>query len=382
MGKPWYASGKTWVTKADGFLEAVRRLPPGPEQQEELTAFTGFSAARMIFESNRIEGTGLSDGETRRVLGQLFPKLTAEGIASRLRHSIPAAVETAQEMIAALSALGVPVAEDQGTISFEGREKGVREVGQHYQALLVAMAIAGEYRQRLADYAMAQQAVERPEIREFLIAQFDATPAPRAWMPLSFGVATGEHQDVESLGDEPFIDWVEAAKVLHKTLAADLLPDDCDVPAGVFRVDARSVGSELAFPAPEALEAAMQKWDMAARDLVWKGPLAVAVPSSAIGAAAEVSYHFVRIHPFPDGNGRVSRLLLNIVLFLWGLPFPIALRGDGKERHRYKQALRRADRGNLDRYECLIARAVVGSFENLNVNLALAGKPTIDSHIP
>ena len=126
----------------------------------------------------------------------------------------------------------------------------------------------------------------------------------------------------------------------------------------------------------------MGKWDRDAKELVWRGPLAVAVPSSAMAAAAEVSYRFVRIHPFPDGNGRVSRLLMNLVLFLWGLPFPITLRGDGKERHRYKQALRRADRGKLDRYECLIARAVVGSFENLNVNLALAGELTIESHKP
>lgn len=39
--------------------------------------------------------------------------------------------------------------------------------------------------------------------------------------------------------------------------------------------------------------------------------------------AAFVASNFVDIHPFEDGNGRTSRLLMNYVLLAKGLPFPV-----------------------------------------------------------
>jgi Fic family protein len=38
--------------------------------------------------------------------------------------------------------------------------------------------------------------------------------------------------------------------------------------------------------------------------------------------AAWVSYEFIRVHPFVDGNGCLSRLLLSISLLACGIPFP------------------------------------------------------------
>lgn len=57
---------------------------------------------------------------------------------------------------------------------------------------------------------------------------------------------------------------------------------------------------------------------------------------SLIEKAAWTHAEFVKIHPFPDGNGRTSRLLLNEVLLENGYP-PIAIKkGQVKE---YYQAL-------------------------------------------
>ncbi|KAI3637965.1 hypothetical protein MIR68_003576 [Amoeboaphelidium protococcarum] len=44
-----------------------------------------------------------------------------------------------------------------------------------------------------------------------------------------------------------------------------------------------------------------------------------------IHLAAEFSFKFVSIHPFVDGNGRMSRILMNIVLLSIGAPFCSAL---------------------------------------------------------
>ena len=60
--------------------------------------------------------------------------------------------------------------------------------------------------------------------------------------------------------------------------------------------------------------------------------------------AAWLHHRFVRTHPFQDGNGRVSRLLMAYVYLCRGEPSPI-ISTEGKPT--YIQALRRADRGNL-----------------------------------
>jgi Fic family protein len=94
--------------------------------------------------------------------------------------------------------------------------------------------------------------------------------------------------------------------------------------------------------------------------------------------AAEVSYNFVRIHPFPDFNGRMSRLLLTMALRAFGVPFSLALRGSNtKSRHRYFFALQRADTGDLKPYATLIAMRLVESFQEIDENLRLAGQKTL-----
>ena len=59
---------------------------------------------------------------------------------------------------------------------------------------------------------------------------------------------------------------------------------------------------------------------------------------------AESHWHFVRIHPFGDGNGRTARLLSNYVLLRLGLP-PMVIRT--VEKDRYFRALRMADAGHI-----------------------------------
>lgn len=90
--------------------------------------------------------------------------------------------------------------------------------------------------------------------------------------------------------------------------------------------------------------------------------------------AAAISHEFVAIHPFPDFNGRVSRLLLAAALFAASVPFAVTLRGDKRgQAARYRQALRRADNGNIEPFAGLIARRVVETFQEIDRNLIRAG---------
>jgi len=71
---------------------------------------------------------------------------------------------------------------------------------------------------------------------------------------------------------------------------------------------------------------------------------------------ASILHHkLVHIHPFFDGNGRTSRLAMNIILMQSGFPLVIVLKND---RKRYYQTLSEADKGEYANFVNFIARAV------------------------
>ena len=65
--------------------------------------------------------------------------------------------------------------------------------------------------------------------------------------------------------------------------------------------------------------------------------------TNPVDAAALFHLRFVQIHPFTDGNGRVARLLTNLVLLKNG--FPILTVIPVEKRKRYLDVLGLADRG-------------------------------------
>lgn len=76
--------------------------------------------------------------------------------------------------------------------------------------------------------------------------------------------------------------------------------------------------------------------------------------------AALLHYRFVRIHPFDDGNGRISRLLLNYHLLRNGLP-PIVIKSSDKQNYLF--ALQKADVGDLDAFCVYVAEQLLWSLD-------------------
>lgn len=85
-----------------------------------------------------------------------------------------------------------------------------------------------------------------------------------------------------------------------------------------------------------------------------------------VALAALLHYNFVRIHPFDDGNGRLSRLLMNYVLFKHKLP-PVVIKSADKKD--YLRALSEADAGNLAPFIEYVSQQLIWSL-NLSIDAA------------
>ncbi|MBI2579056.1 MAG: Fic family protein [Candidatus Aenigmarchaeota archaeon] len=76
--------------------------------------------------------------------------------------------------------------------------------------------------------------------------------------------------------------------------------------------------------------------------------------------AAVLHYKFVAIHPFVDGNGRVARLIMNLVLMKHRYPITIVLKVD---RKKYYDCLKKADLGDVKPFVNFIGYCVNRSLD-------------------
>ncbi len=79
-----------------------------------------------------------------------------------------------------------------------------------------------------------------------------------------------------------------------------------------------------------------------------------------ITLAAVFHHKFVLIHPFDDGNGRISRLLMNYILIRQGYP-PVVIKSANKDK--YLNALRLADAGDMESFITYMAEQAEWSLE-------------------
>ena len=69
-------------------------------------------------------------------------------------------------------------------------------------------------------------------------------------------------------------------------------------------------------------------------------------------------HRFVWIHPFKDYNGRIARLLTNLLLLNLGFPILSIKAETGKDRDKYIEAMKAADQNDLSKLENLLAKAL------------------------
>ena len=346
---PWYQQ-RRWLERAREYAQAYVSLyssDEDPPQAAQVSSFRFDAVTSLIFESNTLEGAGLSEGDTRAVLSEA-------GVHRALSRSAPVRLLQATSLADMFELLFRGPPPDEVVLRFRGRSRGHREVIQHLQAWFELFGAAARHLAELQGFdleALAREAADEAAHAAGLSGDW-LSPLRRHDFFLS------QHE----------------LRRAHHTLAEGLLGPDAKVAPGEYRIDHRIAGRATSFVAPELIPEAMAKLEADARQAY-----AVIEPFDprAIELAADFSHRITAIHPFPDFNGRLSRLVLASCLEGVGIPFPVTLRSGKQARQRYLYSLRQADRGNLGPYSVLIARAIVEAFEQIDARLELAGVPRI-----
>lgn len=137
-------------------------------------------------------------------------------------------------------------------------------------------------------------------------------------------------------------------RTLHQTLLREdytvyrQLPDGTNtsyiVHAGQYKTRPNSVitptGERFEYASPEETPALMT--DL----LQWYNQAEKEGAMSPIELASLFHYRYIRIHPFEDGNGRISRLIVNYILYRHGYPMVVVKSAD---KNNYLTALNRCD---------------------------------------
>lgn len=137
-------------------------------------------------------------------------------------------------------------------------------------------------------------------------------------------------------------------RTLHKTLLREdyteyrQLSDGTNtsyvIHAGQYKTRPNSVitptGERFEYASPEETPALMT-------DLIqWYNQAEAEGKMTPIELAALFHYRYIRIHPFEDGNGRISRLIVNYILYRHGYPMIVVKSAD---KNNYLTALNKCD---------------------------------------
>jgi len=144
----------------------------------------------------------------------------------------------------------------------------------------------------------------------------------------------------------------------EKAFTPDGQPTTREIRPGEYKLEPNSVitstGEMFHYAAPSEVPSRMT-------DLFDWYNKQIARKTHGVKVACEFHYRFVRIHPFDDGNGRMARLLMNLILMRYGYPIAVV---PMKKRNEYIAALEIADAsGDITDFIKFIASCVVDTIK-------------------
>lgn len=362
----WYSDIKqtysTALSLLEGYLDRINDLP-----QDVVETYEKETLARFIFESNNIERQGLPMGETRElVMSELENSPEAkeifdfsQTIFNLYNSARPMMEEGLPDLEIALIEFGT---KEEGKIDFGNVELRARYKSRTKEATIVMTHFAAATQGKA--YALWNVGTRSIRARFDFFQVFTKHPnkqiAEKAKKEIFKNFPKGKPKYISLLTERKI-------KRLHLIIASTTLEKER---LGKYRKKPIMIDLETHFPAPSQVPQAMKRFMKRFNQLEKEDLNPITL--SALG-----STEFVKIHPFSDFNGRISRLILNIVLRKYGLRFWVSLKSNSRDKRRYFTALRHYPRKKTS-IGILIAMQIIDYINNFNEVLKQSGISPIE----
>lgn len=146
-----------------------------------------------------------------------------------------------------------------------------------------------------------------------------------------------------------------------------------DIPAGNYKTSPNSVKTitgEMFYYA-EPTEVPQMMADL----LDWYNTVRKSM--NPVVLASIFHYKFIRIHPFGDGNGRMARFLLNMILQSSGYPIAI-IKSDQESKNKYLQSLAKTDQNFISSIDSILKAEDQSLFEPFIIEIANSVLSSLD----
>ncbi|MGL4366622.1 MAG: Fic family protein [Cetobacterium sp.] len=163
----------------------------------------------------------------------------------------------------------------------------------------------------------------------------------------------------------------ENFKKFHSILSRELDNNNNGLP-GNYRTDIAFIDMETIFLEPSLISEAVEK---SIKDFLFKIKSGNNIYLETMLFVAK----FIRIHPFGDCNGRLSRVILNLSFLYSDVPFYLILRSNSRSKKKYIEAMREFyQKKKISKFIFVVSRAVLKQVEEINDSLELVGKDRIE----
>lgn len=311
-----------WKNYKDDFILMIEYIESIKTRKDLESFFKDYKTEtiiRMVFESNTIENEGLDLTGTKRLFSEIFQSSLYELEEESFKNEKEKIqVKIAMERLKKLSSnLNITNSNDSVLVLYKNQKKEFITTFNH---LIVLVAIDVDCR----------------ENKEECINLFTS----------------------------------KELKDLHDCLS-DGLDNNNNGKPGEYRIDGACIDMDTIFLQPSLIPEAVEKaFEILLQSLKEGKNMYLEIMLFVA--------KFIKIHPFGDCNGRLSRIILNLAFLYDDVPFYLILRSNSRDKKKYIESMKEFyNKKKISKFISVVSKAFIKQIEEINDNLELADKELI-----